>query len=223
MKFRNLNVIVRETGEQSIILNCVKNPLLFIPSDKSIIFIKGIDDKVLNNKQLEFKNKISSFKDISDEEYTNLSLEDKELKLLEWSFSFLNNQTEKGRFIIMDEPEIGLCRKNIKKVLIEIINLINIGHQVIIRTRSDIFIDFLLVRCSVRPRNLKEAFGKLLNIVDLKFFDNFINKSVLIINEGEGYIKDITRLGLLSDDPDLVTVGGMYDFSQKANDVIDNY
>jgi energy-coupling factor transporter ATP-binding protein EcfA2 len=137
------------------------------------------------------------------------------------------------KFVVIEEPEMGLHPQAIKSVILQIIDLLSRDYKVIVSTHSPVLLEFawafnLLKKSKVADAALNELFEikktastKILfeNILSSKtiktFYFSRVNNKVIS--------KDITALDAGSDDEAIAEWGGLSQFSGKATDVVSKY
>lgn len=138
------------------------------------------------------------------------------------------------KWVIIEEPEMGLHPRAIESVIIEIIELMQSGYKVIISTHSSLFLDFAW---SIRElRNLKEtdfknALCKLFNLSPESRIKSIFNGlSGKIINSyyfnpsnGGVNVVDISSLNVMSENPIISEWGGLSSFASRASEIVSEY
>lgn len=165
--------------------------------------------------------------------YMAWSAGQKEFMPLLLSFYWLSPQPNSKRkdqikYVIIEEPEMGLHPQAIESVILQILDLLSRNYKVIVSTHSPVLLEFAWVF-----KYLKEAKsdGKLLSeLFGIKdsgsnaFEDILRGKTIntyyfdRINNRVE--IKDISSLDAGSDDISIAEWGGLSSFSSKASDII---
>jgi hypothetical protein len=135
------------------------------------------------------------------------------------------------KYIIIEEPEMGLHPNAIQALLIVFIELISRGYKLIVSTHSPVLLEmmwcinyiknyngnsaFLFELFSIqKTKSLQEAFDILIDSKSLKtyFFDNNQSNNVIV--------KDISILDAGSEDNNIANWGGLTDFSSKAAEIV---
>lgn len=137
------------------------------------------------------------------------------------------------KWVIVEEPEMGLHPKAIESVLLEIIDLMNKGYKVVVSTHSSTFLDFAWTFNCIKKNDdnivkkaLCELFGFENTAVDL--FDNIKKKSIKTYfsakSNADGVVfTDISSLDACDDDLDISEWGGLSSFAGRASDVVSKY
>lgn len=139
------------------------------------------------------------------------------------------------RWVIIEEPEMGLHPQAIESVIIEIIELMHQGFKVIISTHSPVFLDFawaLQTLYNLDDESIKEAMCRLFNIKDDKknksIFDKLKSKTVKAYyfspKESEGVTStDISSLDVMDSNQIVSEWGGLSSFASRASDIVSEY
>ena len=138
------------------------------------------------------------------------------------------------KWVIVEEPEMGLHPQAIKSVLLEIIDLMNRGYKIVVSTHSSTFLDFAwTVNCI--KKNDDDTFRKAMcelfgyesdTAIDL--FDNIKKKSIKTYfpaksNANGVVFTDISSLDACDDNIDISEWGGLSSFAGKASEVVSKY
>lgn len=139
------------------------------------------------------------------------------------------------KWVIIEEPEMGLHPKAIESVIIEIIELMQQGFKVILSTHSSVFVDFawaLQELSSLDDGSFKKAMCRLFNIrCDYKsksIFNGLQDKSVRTYyfssKEEEGVrSSDISSLDVMDSDLIISEWGGLSSFASRASEIVSEY
>lgn len=137
------------------------------------------------------------------------------------------------KYVIIEEPEMGLHPQAIKSVILQVIDLISRDYKVIISTHSPVLLEFawaynLLKKSNVNDNALFELFDLKKTALTKKLFENFLSKKKIntyyFSRENNKIItKDITSLDAGSDEDAISEWGGLSQFSAKATSVISKY
>ena len=142
------------------------------------------------------------------------------------------NAKEKYKYVVIEEPEMGLHPKAILSVILQIIDLTARDYKVIITTHSPVFLEFawafnLLKSIKCDNSVLLKLLGLKKSIASEKFCNNLINKTINIFyfyrKNGRILSKDITSLDAGSKDIDIAEWGGLSSFAYKASDIVSKY
>lgn len=136
------------------------------------------------------------------------------------------------KYVIIEEPEMGLHPRAIVSVLLQILELVSNGYKVVVSTHSPLFLDFTWVFNQLKEQGAKEG---LLQLFDLptgtaasKIFDNLLDRELRAYyfkhnDQGKVQTKDISLLDLGSEDIDMSEWGGLSSFASKAAEVVAHY
>ena len=139
------------------------------------------------------------------------------------------------KWVIIEEPEMGLHPKAIESVIIEVIELLQQGFKVILSTHSSIFIDFAWTLQSLSMLNdqtFKKAMCRLFNLKpDLRnksIFNELKTKSVKVYyfdaKDNEGVTStDISSLDVMDCDQVVSEWGGLSSFASRASEIVSEY
>ena len=139
------------------------------------------------------------------------------------------------KWVIIEEPEMGLHPKAIESVIIEVIELLKQGFKVILSTHSSIFIDFawtLQLISELNPQDFKKAMCRLFNLpVDSKsksIFNDLQSKVVKVYyfdtKDNEGVVStDISSLNVMDCDQAVSEWGGLSSFASRASEIVSEY
>lgn len=143
---------------------------------------------------------------------------------------------EKYKYVVIEEPEMGLHPQAIVSLILQMMELIQCGYKVIVSSHSPVFLEFawafnsLKDNIKYREKALHEIFGiegsgspviEMLNGI----FDKSIRAYYFRKTEGEGKVEslDISSLDVCDDNRDIAGWGGLSDFSSKVSDVVSKY
>lgn len=134
------------------------------------------------------------------------------------------------KYVIIEEPEMGLHPQAIKSVILQVMDLMSRGYKVIISTHSPVLLEFawafrLLQKGKADYKALMELFEIKKAPPSLKdMFKNVLPqqiKAYYFDRETDAVkIKDISSLDAGSDDYAVSEWGGLSSFSAKATDII---
>lgn len=139
------------------------------------------------------------------------------------------------RWVIIEEPEMGLHPKAIETVIIEILELMQQGYKVILSTHSSIFIDFawtLQQLADLKEQTFKKAMCRLFSLKpDTKnksIFDGLQSKRVKAYyfdaKEEEGVVSaDISSLDIMDSNQIVSEWGGLSSFASRASEIVSEY
>lgn len=139
------------------------------------------------------------------------------------------------KWVIIEEPEMGLHPKAIESVIIEVIELLQQGFKVILSTHSSIFIDFawtLQLLSELNSPDFKKAMCRLFNLpLDSRsksIFNDFQSKAVKVYyfdtKDNEGVVStDISSLNVMDCDHVVSEWGGLSSFATRASEIVSEY
>lgn len=139
------------------------------------------------------------------------------------------------KWIIIEEPEMGLHPKAIESVIIEIIELMQQGFKVILSTHSSMFLDFAWAIEGLSLLDdpaFKKAMCNLFNIKpDSKsksIFNDLQQKSIKTYHfsskENEGVTStDISSLDVMDSNSIISEWGGLSSFASRASEIVSEY
>ena len=142
---------------------------------------------------------------------------------------------ENYKWVIIEEPEMGLHPRAIESVILETIELLQAGYKVIISTHSPTLLEFVWVfnmLKNISENDLKQALCELFGIKNEssteRVFNNLKEKSMNTFffhsESGNRVIsKDISSLDVGSEDLLMAEWGGLSAFSGKAAEVVSKY
>ena len=138
------------------------------------------------------------------------------------------------KWVIIEEPEMGLHPRAIQAVILEIIELMQSGYKVIVSTHSPTLLEFAWVFESLKmlPEDeLKSALCELFDIdkncTAAQVLNGLKDKAVTTFyfeSKGAGVVStDISSLDVEADDSLIADWGGLSTFSGRASDVVSKY
>lgn len=139
------------------------------------------------------------------------------------------------KWVIIEEPEMGLHPKAIESVIIEVIELMQQGFKVILSTHSSIFVDFawtLRELGELDDARFKKAMCKLFNLrIDSKtksLFNDLQSKSVKTYyfsstENNEVTSTDISSLDVMDSNLAISEWGGLSSFASRASEIVSEY
>lgn len=137
------------------------------------------------------------------------------------------------KYVVIEEPEMGLHPQAIKSVILQIIDLISRDYKVIVSTHSPVLLEFgwafnLLQKSNVKDDALFELFDIPKTGATKGLFEGLISKKKIntyyFDRENEKVIaKDISSLDAGSEDEAMSSWGGLSSFAGKATDVVSKY
>lgn len=138
------------------------------------------------------------------------------------------------KWVIIEEPEMGLHPRAIQTVILEILELIQAGYKVVVSTHSPTLLEFAWVFESLKklPEDeLKNALCELFSIDKKMTAAHVLNglqkkelKTYFFSSEGDGVTStDISSLDVENENPLIAEWGGLSAFSGKASEVVGKY
>ena len=137
------------------------------------------------------------------------------------------------RYVVLEEPEMGLHPRAIQSVLLQTLELVQNGYKVILSTHSQVLLEFVWAFNTIKDsdatvaqkeRLLQRIFGverfeSIGNMLE-GIFDKSIN-TYYFANKGDGVTSvDISTLDVTSDDTDVSEWGGLSQFSGKTSNIV---
>lgn len=142
---------------------------------------------------------------------------------------------EDYKWVIIEEPEMGLHPKAIETVIIEVIELLHQGFKVILSTHSSVFVDFawtLRLLSGLEEGRFKKAMCRLFNLNtgsgNESIFDGLQSKSVGVYyfdtRDNTGVVStDISSLDVFDSDRIVSEWGGLSSFATRASEIVSEY
>ncbi len=141
---------------------------------------------------------------------------------------------ENYKWVIIEEPEMGLHPQAIEMVILEIIELMKSGYKVIVSTHSTIIPEFAWAFESLKEGRapLRKALCQLFKVSeDSTVASNFSDLGAKLIKtyyfkpqkEGGVVSQDISTLDVGSDDDALSEWGGLSSFASRASEIVSRY
>lgn len=136
---------------------------------------------------------------------------------------------EKLKWVIIEEPEMGMHPRAITTILLLVLELLHRGYRVCISTHSPQVLELVWA-----IRTLKEAHAKPNQLLGLfnaqnsqklsKVAKSVLSKELAVYYFGgkNGIVNDISGLDPGSQDTDIALWGGLLEFSGRANNVVAN-
>lgn len=138
------------------------------------------------------------------------------------------------KWVIIEEPEMGLHPKAIETVIIEIIELMQQGFKVVLSTHSSVFVDFawtLKELSSLSESMFKKAMCRLFDLkVDTRTKSIFSDLQAKSVNAyyfrpgEEGVVStDISSLDVMDSNLAVSEWGGLSSFAGRASEIVSEY
>lgn len=138
------------------------------------------------------------------------------------------------KWVIIEEPEMGLHPRAIQTVILEIIQLMQSGYKVLVSTHSPTFLEFAWVFESLKGLPKGELQNALCELFDidkswttadvLGGLQGKEMKTYFFSSDGDGVIStDISSLDVENENPLIAEWGGLSAFSGRASEVVGKY
>ena len=137
------------------------------------------------------------------------------------------------RYVVLEEPEMGLHPQAIQSVLLQTIELVQNGYKVILSTHSQVLLEFAWAFNVIKDSDAnKEQKEKMLqHVFGVERFesigtmlDGFFDKSIrtyYFADKGNGVTAvDVSSLDVASDNKDIADWGGLSQFSDKTSEIV---
>jgi predicted ATP-dependent endonuclease of OLD family len=187
--------------------------------------------------------------DKSNKKRLRLNINDTSLPFIAWSagqkefmplllsFYYLcpaskTTRKEDIKYVIIEEPEMGLHPQAISSVLLQILDLLSRDYKVIVSTHSPVLLEFawafnILKEAKANDQALLELFDlKKTAPINRLFKDLLQTKTITTYYFDRGKknvtVRDISSLDAGSEDLATSEWGGLSSFSAKANDIVSN-
>ncbi len=225
-----------------------KNGLLFPLSDSLSSTMSSMYDKtIFHGGEIRFDERSGQRKLIMNIDGMKLPLMtwstgQKEFMPLLMAFYYLSAplqnvvNREQYKYIILEEPEMGLHPLAIQTIILQVIEFMDAGYKVIVSTHSPVWLEFVWainylkeIPSSQRVEALSELFGlrdsennrlkSLRSVFDKQIKTYFFERD----EEGKVFSKDISSLDVFSDDTAENEWGGLTQFSSKTNEIVSKY
>lgn len=142
-----------------------------------------------------------------------------------------NQKVSSYKYVVIEEPEMGLHPNALQTVLLEVIALMNEGYKVIISTHSSVLLDFAWTNTllkSLPEAEYMEALKQLLGEIQESLYSNLRKKDIKTYyfsrqDDNHVYTRDISELDVSSDDSAISEWGGISQFSSLASEIVSKY
>jgi predicted ATP-binding protein involved in virulence len=136
------------------------------------------------------------------------------------------------KYVIIEEPEMGLHPQAIKSVLLQVIDLMSRGYKIIISTHSPVLLEFAWALEHLQKNNAHAgALAELLGLQALTPSDETMLNAIIqqqqiktyyfdLQKNGKVHVKDISSLDADHEDRAIAEWGGLSSFSARATDII---
>lgn len=140
----------------------------------------------------------------------------------------------KYEYVVLEEPEMGLHPQAIKAIILQVLELMQMGYKVIISTHSPVFLEFAWAFNLLNGHVEKGKTEALLEMFDLGDTTSIKDKLKGIFNKsvrtyyfarksGKVHSLDITSLDAGDDDPDISEWGGISQFAGRVSEIVAKY
>lgn len=135
----------------------------------------------------------------------------------------------KHRYIVIEEPELGLHPKAIQDFMLQVFGMMQLGFKIILSTHSDYILETVWVLKQLQEQKVSfqalEHLFQTENRPEFKaVFEALTDKSFrtyFFKKEEDGvHAKDISSLDLLSEEDDISDWGGFINFKERANAIV---
>jgi energy-coupling factor transporter ATP-binding protein EcfA2 len=135
------------------------------------------------------------------------------------------------KIVVIEEPEMGLHPQAIKSILLEVIDLMARGYQVIISTHSPVLLEFAWAFKMIKESN-QSSYKNMMELFDIRsgppslinMFTKLMDKKITSFyfdrKDSSVIVKDISSLDAGSSDIAVSEWGGLSSFSTKASEII---
>lgn len=137
------------------------------------------------------------------------------------------------KYIVIEEPEMGLHPQAINSVLLQVIDLLSRDYKIIISTHSPVILEFawafnLLKKSGANINSLHELFKLKKSAPTARLFDKIlsnkqINTYYFSRRNNKVFSKDISSLDSSSEDNSISEWGGISEFSGRAADTVSKF
>ena len=139
------------------------------------------------------------------------------------------------KYVVIEEPEMGLHPQAIKAILLEVLELLHNGLKVVISTHSTTLLDFAWAFNTIKESSAQRKEDALYKLFDIKktqstahLFDGLFEKKMSTyyfsrITNGKVESTDISSLDAGSENCAISGWGGLSQFSSRAADVVYEY
>lgn len=139
---------------------------------------------------------------------------------------------EEYKYVVIEEPEMGLHPQAIKSVILQILELMNMGYKIIVSTHSPVFLEFAWAFNILKNDDIAHKYEALCEMFDMTkdsvgIFEGVFDKNIDTVyfsrEGGRVFSKDITSLDAASEDDAIAEWGGLSQFSGKVTDIVSRY
>lgn len=140
---------------------------------------------------------------------------------------------EPYKYIIIEEPEMGLHPRAINAIILQLLALTQAGYRIIVSTHSPMFLEFAWAfnfLKSLKTAHFNEALAEILSMNEReKRMTNEVSKKTIKTyffqrkQDGRVISRDISSLDVNDDDTIVSEWGGLSSFASKASEVVSKY
>lgn len=142
-----------------------------------------------------------------------------------------SSRKDEIKYVVIEEPEMGLHPQAIESVILQIIDLISRDYKVIVSTHSPVLLEFawafqLLKESDANDKSLYDLFNLKKSAPLIRLFEGLLkSKNIKTYSfdrnsNKEVHVKNISSLDAGSDDKSIAEWGGLSSFIAKATDLI---
>lgn len=132
------------------------------------------------------------------------------------------------KVVFVEEPEMGLHPKAIVAVLVQILDLISRGYQVVVSTHSTVFLEFAWAFRALKKSHSEDGLYKLFGLKktqpNKRLFEGLLEKEVKTFyfdrKDERVDVRDISSLDAGNEDLGIADWGGLSSFISNAADII---
>ncbi len=160
--------------------------------------------------------------------FVSWSAGQKEYMPLSMAHYFISRQkSQTFKYIVIEEPEMGLHPRAIIEFIGEVSRLMSLGYKIVISTHSSVFLDFAWAVRTMQ-NSTEDNFKKMLleaGITDPESGNQIYasRSNIRTYYFNDGISKDISTLDAWSDDPDISHMGELTSFNSRLCDAISKY
>jgi energy-coupling factor transporter ATP-binding protein EcfA2 len=144
---------------------------------------------------------------------------------------------ENYKYVIIEEPEMGLHPQAIKSVLLQMLELVQSGYRVILSTHSSLFLEFAwtfqrlqesMVPEQEKEKALLELFCGTSNGAVKSIFSGMMEKQIRTYyfarkEDAKVYSEDISSLDAFDENIDISEWGGLSAFATQTSDLVSRF
>ncbi|MDR0938467.1 MAG: ATP-binding protein [Mediterranea sp.] len=141
------------------------------------------------------------------------------------------------KYVVVEEPEMGLHPQAIKFVLFQLLDLIYLGYQIILSTHSPSFLEFAWsirrlqeseAPIEKRQQALEELFSETESPHKRFIAQTILGKQIKTHyfkhkEDGKVYSEDISSLDVFNDNVDISEWGGLSEFATKTSELVSRF